>query len=138
MFIAGLGTLGQMLTVPMLAQTPRTTASGVYTEAQAKRGSEVFAKTCVPCHGDDLKGNDTAPALTGREFESFWNDQPLADLFDRINKTMPQDAPGSLMPQQSADLLAYLLSVMKGPVGSAELPAKLDELKDIRIAAPKP
>ena len=117
------------------AQAGKTTAAGVYTEAQAKRGQQVYTDNCAMCHGADLKGNATTPGLAGMEFEVFWRDQPLGDLFERINVTMPKSAPGSLKPEQSADVLAYLLSEMKEPAGQTELPAKTDDLKGIKIQA---
>jgi hypothetical protein len=49
---------------------------------------------------------------------------------------MPQSSPGSLTPAQTADLLAYMLSVSKYPAGDTELPADRDKLKTIQI--PKP
>lgn len=121
-----------------LAQGARTTADGVYTEAQAKRGATAYAAMCAACHGEDLKGSAVVPGLIGADFEVFWKGQPVADLFDKINTTMPKTAPGTLMPQQSADLVAYLLSAMKAPAGATDLSAKLEDLKQIRIAAATP
>ena len=117
----------------LYAQAGRTTAAGVYTEAQAKRGAQVYADTCASCHGADMKGTDVIPSLAGPEFENFWRGQPLGDLFERISTTMPKKAPGSLSPQQSADVTAYILSTLKAPAGNVELPAKVEELKEITI-----
>jgi hypothetical protein len=50
--------------------------------------------------------------------------------------TMPAYAPGSLMPAQTADVLAHMLSVNKYPAGTAEL-APGPELKSITIEPPK-
>jgi S-disulfanyl-L-cysteine oxidoreductase SoxD len=119
------------------AQAERTTAAGVYSDAQAKRGQQVYTDTCAMCHGADLMGNATTPGLTGPEFEGFWRGQPLGDLYEKVSVTMPKTAPGSLKPEQSADAVAYLLSMLKEPAGQAELPAKPEELKTIKIA-PKP
>jgi mono/diheme cytochrome c family protein len=113
----------------------KTTAAGVYTEAQAKRGQQVYTDNCAMCHGPDLMGSGTVPSLTGMEFEGFWRDQPLGDLYEKISVTMPKTAPGSLKPEQAADVLSFLLSQMKEPAGQAELPAKMDDLKNIKIQA---
>ena len=113
----------------------KSTAAGVYTEAQAKRGQQIYTDNCAMCHGPDLMGNATTPGLAGMEFEGFWRDQPLGDLFEKISVTMPKSAPGSLKPEQAADVLAFLLSQMKEPAGQAELPAKMDDLKNIKIQA---
>jgi mono/diheme cytochrome c family protein len=117
------------------AQAGRTTAAGVYTDAQAKRGAEVYKTTCESCHGADMKGTAVIPSLAGPEFENFWRGQPLGDLFEKISTTMPKSMPGSLTPQQSADVTAYMLSTLKAPAGKADLAPKVDELKQITIQA---
>jgi hypothetical protein len=48
---------------------------------------------------------------------------------------MPKSMPGSLTPQQSADVTAYMLSTLKAPAGKADLAPKVDELKQITIQA---
>ena len=77
----------------LLVAPDRTTQDGVYTEAQAKRGEETYAKACASCHAADLSGSGQAPALADADFNKEWNSQPLSDLFDRIHTTMPADAP---------------------------------------------
>ena len=127
--------LGLAVYGPLQAQAGRTTADGVYTDAQAKRGAQVYADTCASCHGADMKGTSVIPSLSGPEFESFWRGQPLGDLFEKISTTMPKSMPGSLTPQQSADVTAYMLTMLKAPAGKADLAPKLDELKQITIQA---
>jgi quinoprotein glucose dehydrogenase len=85
-----------------------------------------------------LTGGESAPPLTGGAFLSNWNGLTLADLFDRIRKTMPQNAPGKLSRQENADILAYTLSVNKFPVGKTELSRQTEFLKEIRFEAMKP
>jgi hypothetical protein len=46
---------------------------------------------------------------------------------------MPKNDPGSLAPEDVADVMAYLLKMNAMPVGPAELPADVDSLKPIRI-----
>jgi len=114
----------------------KTTSDGVYSDAQAKRGEAAYAKTCAGCHGPDLAGADTAPSLTGGEFNAGWTDQTLDDLFERIKTTMPGDAPGSLPGEQVADILAFVLSKDGFPAGQSELAAG-PGLKDIKFVATK-
>ena len=120
------------------AQSGRSTAEGVYTAEQAKRGEELYAEQCAVCHGDDLMGSEVVPSLAGPEFEVFWRGQPVSGLFEKIRISMPQTAPGSLTPEQSADAVAHLLSVMKSPAGSMELSPKVEELEQINIEAAQP
>ncbi len=67
---------------------------------------------------------------------SDWTEKSLWDVYDVINNYMPQDDPGSLTPQQSRDLLAYILNAKQLPAGSAELPQSDDGLRRIRIDLP--
>jgi mono/diheme cytochrome c family protein len=112
--------------------------SGVYTEAQAKRGEAFYAETCASCHAPDLSGIDQAPALTGGDFTSEWNDLSINDLFERIRISMPADKPGTLERQQVADVLAFVLQKNNLPTGQAELPIDADALKAIKFLAKKP
>jgi quinoprotein glucose dehydrogenase len=119
------------------AQNGPSVASGVYTEAQAQRGAKLYTEQCGVCHGPDLKGNDVIPTLTGADFIASWKDKTAGDLFDKIKTTMPAVSPGSLTPEQSADLVAYLFSVAKYPTGSEELSSKPELLAQIKIEEPK-
>lgn len=120
------------------ASTSRSVWDGVYTEEQAKRGEEIYRKECAFCHGDTLVGGGGAAPLTGGTFLSNWNGLTVGDLFDRIRKTMPQGSLGKLTKQQDADVLAYLLSFNKFPVGKTELQKQVEFLREIRFEATKP
>jgi mono/diheme cytochrome c family protein len=111
---------------------------GVYTAAQAKRGEGTYAERCASCHQPDLSGMDQAPALTGADFASEWNDQPLADLFERVRVTMPGDKPGTLDRDTVADVVSFILQKNGFPDGSAALPAEGDALKAVKFLAKKP
>ncbi|HKD15679.1 MAG TPA: hypothetical protein VKE71_14185, partial [Candidatus Angelobacter sp.] len=65
--------------------------------------------------GDQLTGKESenSPALTGKTFEDQWNGRTVGDLFRKILRKMPQDDPGRLTPQESADLVAFLLRFNK-------------------------
>ena len=111
--------------------------AGVYTEDQAKRGEAVAGKLCVSCHGPDLTGGEAGPSLVGLEFLGNWTNLTVADFFDRINATMPADAPGTMTPQQTSDATSYVLKLNKFPAGKAELPSDLAALKGIKIEGPR-
>lgn len=117
------------------AQAPSGVWSGVYTDAQAKRGEAASGKLCISCHGPDLSGGEAGPPLVGLEFTSTWTTLTLADFYERMNTTMPADAPGTMTPQQTTDITAYVLKLNKFPAGSAELSTDLAELKKITIEA---
>ena len=71
-------------------------------------------------------------------FMSNWSGLPLADLYERIRRTMPQDNPARITRQQKIEILAYLLSMNKFPSGNTDLPRQPELLKLIRIEANKP
>ncbi|HTI62786.1 MAG TPA: c-type cytochrome [Gemmatimonadaceae bacterium] len=102
-----------------------TTLSGVYTAEQASRGKDVYAGACRSCH--------TPVSHTGATFAKWWRGRQLSDLFGFISTNMPKNDPGSLAPEDVADVTAYLLKMNAMPVGPAELPPDIDSLKKVRI-----
>src|SRR5215468_3963993 len=79
---------------PSAAQTPerKTVWSGVYTDAQADRGSSAYQENCSPCHGADLEG---VANLKGTDFMERWREFDLRGLYDWISKSMPRMRRGS-------------------------------------------
>jgi len=112
--------------------------SGVYTEAQAKRGEATTNSRCSSCHGTDLAGGEAGPELVGLDFLGNWNQQSLGDLFDRIHSTMPADAPGSLSLPETADVIARVLQLNKFPTGQKDLPTDMNALGQIKIESQPP
>ena len=101
----------------------RSTLDGVYTEAQAKRGSDVYASMCTACH--------TPESHTGTVFYSWWAGLPLSEMFAYISETMPQDNPGALSRREYLQVVTYLLEMNGMPKGAQEL--ALDSLETIRF-----
>ena len=90
----------------------------------AAEGAKVYAANCAACHGENGEGKPPAyPQLIGgpkgafnfasdfkipRTIGNYW---PYATtLFDYIRRAMPLTAPGSLTPEQTYAVTAYLLS----------------------------
>ena len=117
------------------AQASRKTVwDGVYTDAQAARGQQLYKAHCGYCHRDDLIGGGSeagAPPLKGPIFTIRWRDQPLADMFVTIGTTMPQNEPDTLTPQIVIDIISFLLRSNEMPAGTQELPADLEQLKAV-------
>lgn len=111
---------------------------GSYTEEQASRGAALYAQRCARCHAPDLTGGEIAPALNSGEFKSNWSGLSVDDLVERIKVSMPQDNPGSLSRQQTADIVAFVLSKNGFPPGKTELAREAEVLKAIRFEANKP
>lgn len=118
------------------AQT-RSVWDGAFTDGQAQRGAASYQQYCVMCHGAALEGNGEAPPLTGR-FIPDWAGTSLADIFEKIQTTMPLSAPGTLGANDTADLLAFILKSNGFPSGSKELATTGESLKMISFDATRP
>lgn len=114
------------------AAAPLSTRKGVYTEAQAEAGGQLYAERCAMCHGAMLEGTFETPALQGK-FIANWSRAPLSDLYDYLGRAMPQFAPGSLTADENARLVAFLLKANALPAGNDPLPASSAALQAIRL-----
>ena len=119
------------------AQASKSVWNGVYSETQATRGKKLYVNSCAACHQEGLQGADLAPALKGDEFLLRWSDRSMFEFVDRVATTMPQDTPGSLNPQENADIVAYVLQVNRFPAGQDELPSDAAAQKAIAITKSK-
>jgi len=88
--------LGGLLSISVHAQSA----------ADATRGQELFKQRCAACHGETLQGL-VGPPLTGEAFARVWGN--ASELQQKIQKTMPQDDPGSLTAAQAGDLAAFIV-----------------------------
>lgn len=113
----------------------RTVWEGVYTVAEARRGTAAYHASCSGCHGADLGGDGTAPSLAGESFAFQWSDTTVKDLFTRIKTLMPPDRPDSLPVDTYRDIVAFVLQSNKLPAGEQELDPALDNLQQIAITA---
>ena len=102
-----------------------STNDGVYTREQALRGQDVYAGNCKSCH--------TPESHTGQLFTSKWNGKPLLELYAYVRDLMPKNDPGTLSPEEYADVVAYMLRLNRLPQGDNDLPADTGALKIIRI-----
>jgi S-disulfanyl-L-cysteine oxidoreductase SoxD len=113
------------------AQTPAATSTkaGVYTREQSGRGQDVYAGYCKNCH--------TPESHTGAVFKTKWSGRRLSELYEYIRDQMPKNDPGSLSPEEYADVLAYLLQLNRMPAGRRDLSNDVAALKSIRIETTK-
>jgi alcohol dehydrogenase (cytochrome c) len=114
-----------VLTEPAAAQV--SIWSGVYTQAQNKRGEELHSGACAQCHGLQLNGagqpdQPPSPAIARAGFLRKWNGKTVAELFTYVRKMMPTDNPGTLTDQQAIDAIAHMFAVSNIPAGDKELP----------------
>lgn len=120
--LAGLAAAFALVLFAGVPASGRGSRSGVYSDAQADEGARLYAVRCAMCHGASLEGSVETPGLVGK-FVAHWADRPLGDLFDYVTRAMPQNAPGSLAPEDNARLVAYILRANGAPSGNVRLPA---------------
>jgi hypothetical protein len=138
------GSHGPRSVLANAAQAPpsagtRSVLDGVYTEDQAKRGQARYRR-CILCHLDELQGDPAKPVapIAGEAFLEKWIGHTVKELLEKTSTTMPQDSPGSMTPQEYADVLSYMLQVNKFPSGKEELSAQSEQLDRILIEKPRP
>jgi mono/diheme cytochrome c family protein len=130
--IAAVGSAGARA----LAAQAANTSAGVFSDAQSQRGQSISEKSCESCHGMKLSGSDIGPTLVGDFFTTNWTDRSVGDLYEKIHTTMPADAPGTLSPAQTADVIAYIFKLNKFPAGSNDLGSESAALNAMKIAKP--
>jgi mono/diheme cytochrome c family protein len=131
--LAVLGFVGAVAYAVVGAQAQAS--AGVYTDEQATRGQAMYLETCAVCHGDDLEGYAPNPPLSGQFFVGGWEGKMLWELFDKTIASMPATAPGTLTPEQTADIMAYVLKRNGYPAGTTAVPSTMDALASITVDA---
>ncbi len=129
-----------VLTEPAAAQV--SIWSGVYTEAQNKRGQALYAGACSQCHGPRLNGaaqsdQPPSPAIARAGFLRKWDGKTVAELFAYVREQMPTDRPGTLTDQDAIDAIAHMFAVSEIPAGDKDLPTDKKVLEGIVIKMQK-
>ena len=110
------------------ARQTKNASQGVYTAAQASRGQLLYDTSCASCH--------ELSKFKGTEFSNAWADKPMLDRHTAV-VSMPMDAPGSMKPQEYADMIAYFLSLNGYPAGQTELAGDEASIKAVKIDVKK-
>lgn len=101
-----------------------------FTRAQAQAGANVYTRTCAICHGANLQGAATGPALTGDAFVAKWQQQTTSDLFSYIKTSMPPGGSAEITDADRINVVAHLLQNN----GSGTSEALLDADSGLTIA----
>jgi len=118
---------------PAPAAPPTSVLDGIFTEAQAGRGRAAYDAHCAECHGEELRGDEMAPGLTGVAFRFRWRGLKVADIYDSVQSTMPPEEPATLGDQPYIDIVAFLLSANGYPSGDRELAADSKLLEGVAV-----
>ena len=118
---------------PAAAQAPATPSAatpasgeGHFTAEQADGGRDTFRSLCTECH--------YSGEFSDAQFKFKWSRRSAENLYDLIFTQMPESAPGSLSPEQTAALVAYILRLNGFEPGSATLPPDPEVLGAISLA----
>ncbi|WP_299154455.1 c-type cytochrome [uncultured Tateyamaria sp.] len=81
-------------------------------------GEEIFVDKCAACHGDFAEGVDNWPVLAGG-FDTLGDKDPvktvgsywphLSTVWDYVNRSMPFGEAGTLTPDETYAIVAYIL-----------------------------
>jgi hypothetical protein len=105
----------------------RSVQDGVFTQAQAEQGEQLFEQECRACH---------EPAnYTGANFAAKWGGSTLGDVYQDISLAMPPANAGGLTPATYAGIVAFFASASGFPTGRAELPGDVGSLRGIVIGS---
>ena len=72
-------------------------ASASFSEEQADRGRDVFRATCTECH--------YSSEFSDSQFKFKWSRRSAGNLYELIQTSMPETAPGSLSPDEAVDIV---------------------------------
>jgi len=87
-------------------------AAGPFTQRQLEAGRQAYGDDCAQCHNPDLSGSNDAPQLAGDAFMGAWKSRTTQALYNKISKTMPAGAPGSLDETTYTSIEAFILRAM--------------------------
>lgn len=127
-----------LLVAGVSAQEKKNVWSGVYTNAQADRGVELYKNKCTTCHGPALNGAiDGGPPLRGTAFMLRWDGMTIDEMIDQISEMMPAENPNTLKRQEYVDLLMFFLRANGVPAGTTELTADHAALSGVQFTTTK-
>ncbi|MEP7312650.1 MAG: PQQ-binding-like beta-propeller repeat protein [Pseudomonadota bacterium] len=88
------------------------------------QADDAYSRSCAACHGPELRGGETGPALIGSAFQQKWSTATaeVMELFTRAS--MPPTNPGTLSNLDYASAVARIRVANGWPVAAAtEAPA---------------
>ena len=135
--LLGGGLIAAMLTAAQAPaqRAPRNDPAPLagFSADQAARGKSLYGAQCGNCHGRNLSGSEFATPLNGTAFSLNWGGKHANELFTFIKTRMPPSAIGSLTPDATAGLMAYLLEVNGAKAGDTPLSSDAGVLAALRI-----
>jgi cytochrome c5 len=111
------------------SETAAMAASGgaTFSDAQADRGRDVFRAACTECH--------YSSEFSDSQFKFKWSRRSAGGLYELIQTSMPETAPGSLSPEETVDIVSYIMRMNGFEPGAGELAADRAVLDGISFAS---
>jgi mono/diheme cytochrome c family protein len=109
---------GVLLAAQASVPPGRTVWDGVYTEAQAERGTPAFNQSCANCHTLSSDGNGP---LSGDKFWGTYSQRTVGELLTYVRDYMPNGNGNSLPASTYNELVALILKSNGFPAGTREL-----------------
>ncbi len=120
-------TTAQAPAAPAADPAPTTMAAASFTDDQADRGRDLFRAQCTECH--------YSSEFSDSQFKFKWSRRSAYNLYNLIQSSMPETAPGSLTPDEAVAVVTYIMRMNGFEPGSAELPAERAVLDGISLAS---
>jgi alcohol dehydrogenase (cytochrome c) len=123
-----------IFTFALSSRTVTGQQGGIFTNAQAQRGQNLYEKRCASCHGLQLTGGSAAP-LSGNQFMAKWGQgkHSVDELYYITRTQMPYGAAATMTNQQYIDIVAYMLKANGYQAGERQLPTDSATLQKILI-----
>jgi cytochrome c5 len=84
--------------------------NGQFKVVQSIEGKKIYTEQqCAICHGENMRGSASAPALADPGFRQAWQGRTLGALFDCMKASMPPGRGGSLSDNDYVHLIAAIL-----------------------------
>lgn len=104
-----------------------TGGSATFSAAQADRGRDTFRASCTECH--------YSSEFSDSQFKFKWSRRSAGSLYQLIQNSMPETAPGSLAPEETVDLVSYILRMNGFEPGAGDLAPERAVLDEISLAS---
>ncbi len=88
------------------------------TDSQAQ--DDAYSRSCAACHGAELRGGETGPALIGSTFQQHWEALPPIALDTFTRHAMPPTNPNSLSEADYTSALTRIRRANGWPVSAAD------------------
>jgi len=99
----------------------------MFTAEQADRGRDLFRARCTECH--------YSGEFVASRFRYRWSPGSAGSLYQFVQTSMPETAPGSLEPDEAVALVTYILRMNGFETGGVALPPDRVILDEISLAS---